>query len=430
MNLQERYDSVLKESLYHGVHKSGLKVYVLPKKGYSKSYAMFATKYGSIDNQFVVPGEQEVTSVPDGIAHFLEHKLFEEEEGNVFDRFSRLGASANAYTSFNITAYLFSCTNHFYDNLNILLDFVQNPYFTDESVQKEQGIIGQEIRMYDDNPNWRVFFNFLAALYHNLPVKIDIAGTIESIGRINKDILYKCYNTFYHPSNMILFATGDIEPEKVAEYVGNSIKAVEPYKEEIGRIYPEEPHSIAQKKVEQHLSVSIPLFQAGFKDTDIGYGGKKLLKKDITTQILLQMIMGSSTPLYQSLYEQGLINNSFEFDYTAEKEYGFTVFGGESPDPERVEQEIKNEINRLLNTGLDRTEFNRIKKVNLGRFLRMFNSVESIANNFISTLFKDIDLFDYIDTYHSITFEDVEKRFIEHFKPDNMVLSVIRPFEQ
>ncbi|WHH58881.1 pitrilysin family protein [Petroclostridium sp. X23] len=430
MDLRQTKNEVLKETLYHGVDESGLKVYILPKKGYSKSYAIFATQYGSVDSNFVVPGEENVTEVPDGIAHFLEHKLFEEKDGNVFDKFSRLGASANAFTSFNTTAYLFSCTSEFYKSLDILLDFVQNPYFTDESVQKEQGIIGQEIRMYDDDPNWRVFFNYLGALYHQYPVKKDIAGTIESIANIDKDILYKCYNTFYNPANMVLFVVGEVDPEIVKEHVEKHIKSKTPLLEDIKRIYPEEPPTIYKKQIEQTLSVSIPLFQMGFKDTDVGYGGVKLLKKDIVTRIILEMIMGRSSALYQRLYEQGLINDTFDADYNAEVNYGFTIFGGESADPEKVREQITAKIERLHQEGLSKPAFDRIKKVILGKFLRQFNSVEKIANNFIANIFRDINLFDYIEVYHSTSFEDVQKRFTNHFKIDNMALSVIRPHKQ
>ncbi|MDK2798863.1 MAG: hypothetical protein PWP27_575 [Clostridiales bacterium] len=429
MELQQYNHSILKETLYHSVDKSGLNVYVLPKKGYSKSYAIFATHYGSIDSKFVMPGEDKETEVPDGIAHFLEHKLFEQKEGNVFDQFSRLGSSANAFTSFTTTAYLFSSTSKFYENLDILLNFVQNPYFTDESVQKERGIIGQEIRMYDDEPNWRVFFNFLGALYHHHPVKKDIAGTIESISKINKEILYKCYNTFYHPANMILFVVGEVEPDKIIRHVDKNIVAKESPQGEIKRIYPEEPTTVYKQKVEQNLSVSLPLFQMGFKDIDIGYGGIALLKKDIVTRIILEMIIGKSTSLYQSLYEQGLINDTFQTDFNAEINYGFTIFGGESIHPEKVQQEIMHEINRLQRDGLDKAVFDRIKKVIIGRFLRQFNNIDRLANNFVANLFKDINLFDYIKTYQSITFDDIQQRFTKHFKNDNMAISIIKPHE-
>jgi predicted Zn-dependent peptidase len=191
--------SRIQEKVYEYEHSSGLKAFVIPKEGYNKVYSTFATYYGSINNCFIAPGEKSETKVPDGIAHFLEHKLFEQEDGSVMDKFSKIGAQSNAYTSSTQTVYLFSCTDKFDENFKLLLKFVQNPYLTDENVEKEKGIIAQEIRMYEDNADWRVFFNLLNALYVNHPVKIDIAGTVDSISKITKDALHKCYNTFYHP---------------------------------------------------------------------------------------------------------------------------------------------------------------------------------------------------------------------------------------
>ncbi len=429
MQLEKKFDSTLNETIYHAVHKSGLRIYIMPKEGYSKTYATFSTSYGSIDSKFVVPGEEDETEVPDGIAHFLEHKLFEEEGGNVFDRFMMLGASPNAFTSFNVTSYLFSCTNDFLTNFDTLINFVQNPYFTDESVEKEQGIIGQEIRMYEDDPNWRVFFNCLDGLYKYHPVKKDIAGTIESISNINKEVLYKCYNAFYHPSNMIIFVIGDVDPNQVLESVERNIKKDKPAEKEIKRIYPEEPKEIAKPLVEQSLSVSVPLFQIGFKDTDVGYGGKELLKKDIVTRIILEIILGKSSQLYQELYEEGLINDSFDVDFTAEKAYGFSAVGGESVDPKRVKDEIVEALQELKDKSLDKDTFERIKKVIYSRFVRQFNHIERLANSFTSNMFKEINLFDYVEVYESITFENVVDRFNTHFKEENMVLSIVKPYE-
>ena len=190
MKLNRLDSSTLKETILHGVHESGLRVYIIPKKGFCKYYAIYGTEYGSLDNVLNVPGTDESIKLPDGIAHFLEHKLFEEEDGgNAFDRFALTGASSNAFTSFDMTAYLYSCTDNFYENLDILLDFVNHPYFTNENVSKEQGIIGQEIKMYDDDPEWCLFFNMLQAMFHNNPVKTDIAGTVESISHITPDLL-------------------------------------------------------------------------------------------------------------------------------------------------------------------------------------------------------------------------------------------------
>lgn len=426
MEINKIYNENVNETIYSFLSENGLNTFVMPKKGYAKSYAIFATKYGSVDNNFIDPENGENVIVPDGIAHFLEHKLFEEEEGNVFEKYAKTGASANAFTSFNMTAYLFSCTNEFEKNLEILLSFVQKPYFTDENIEKEQGIIGQEIRMYQDDPNWRVFFNMLTALYFEHPVKNDIAGTVSSISKINKEILYKCYNTFYNPSNMVLFVCGDVDYNKVFEIVDKKI-IKKSQNNEIKTIYPNEPNKINKKIIMQNLSVSMPLFQIGFKDTDVLYDGEKLLKKEITNNILLEMIAGKSSKLYNYLYSEGLINDTFEADSTLEKDYGFSVIGGESKNPKKVQEILVKEINRLSSEGLLKQDFGRIKKVIFGRYMRQFNNVEKISHSFISLFFKGINLFDYKKAYDSITFDDVLNRFNQHFAIKNMVISIINP---
>lgn len=422
--MMEIFNDLIKEKMYKYEHESGLNVFVMPKKGFIKQYAMFATHYGSNDREFIIPGESEPTHVPDGIAHFLEHKMFEEESGSVFEEFSKNGASANAYTNFTTTAYLFSCTDNFYSNLKLLLDFVQRPYFTDENVEKEKGIIAQEIRMYDDDPSWRLFFNMLGGLYRQHPVKIDIAGTIESISRIDKDILYKCYNTFYHPSNMVLFAVGDVDVDKIAEIVNDSVKT-EKRNGEIKRIYPDEPTKINKNYVEQKMSVSMPLFNIGFKDNDIGYGGKRLLKKDITTQICLEILAGRSSDLYEKLYNDGLIDTTFDVEYVGEVDHAYSIIGGQSVDPEAVKKALIAKISSI--NKVDDGDFYRIKKKILGRFVKSFNSVESIAHNFISYYMKDINILDFTSVIEDITPDDVLNRFKTHFNEDNCVLSVVKP---
>ena len=424
MMFDKIFNKTLNETLYKGRHKSGLTIYVLPKKEHSKSYAMFAARYGSIDSEFIMPDEASITTVPDGIAHFLEHKLFEQPGGgNAFDEYSKTGASANAFTSFNTTAYLFSCTDKFYENLEILLGFVGQPHFTDENVQKEQGIIGQEIRMYDDDPNWRVFFNMLEALYVNHPVRKDIAGTVETIAEINKDILYKCYNTFYNPSNMILFTCGDVEPEMVSDVADKYVKADQ--QTEIGRFYKVEPEAINTAKIEQNLSVATPLFVMGFKDNDVGYEGEMLLKKDITTSILLDMLLGKSSEMYNELYEKGLINDSFSASFEGERDYAFSSMGGESKDPELVQEII---LKGIANANLTEQEFQRCKKVQKGQFLRMFNSVDRLSHSFVTNIFKGIDLFNFLDVCESVTLNDVNARLKRHLTNENVAISIIKPY--
>lgn len=428
MDLKYEKNSKTGEELYSAKHSSGLEVYIIPKKDYSSTFAVFGTKYGSVDSEFVVPGESEVTSVPDGIAHYLEHKMFDQPDGsNVFDKFSRYGGNANAFTSFNMTAYLFSATSNVEKNLETLMDYVQSPYFTKESVEKEQGIIGQEIRMYDDNGNWKLFFNFLECLYHNYPVKKNIAGTVESISHITAEYLYKCYNTFYNLSNMAIVIVGNVDPVKISNVIKKGIKNNKPLGGKIKKIYPAEPDTVAKQYAEQSLSVASPLFMAGFKDIDTGFSGKELMKKLIEVEILLKMLFGRSSKLYNELYEAGLINNSFSSEYTVQPDYGYSAISGESKDPKAVYDAIIKEINEVRKKGLDEEDFVRIKKVLWGRYIRNQNSVDDYACDFLQYTFMDIDYFNMYDVYKEVTFEDVKKRFDSHFVQDRAVLSVINP---
>lgn len=416
------------EEIYSQKLQCGLPVYLLPKKGYKKKFAVYATKYGSIDSEFIVPGEKEPIKVPEGIAHFLEHKLFEEEFGNIFDKFAELGASANAYTNYTNTAYLFSCTDKFEQNLELLIDFVQRPYFTEENVEKEKGIIQQELRMYRDDPNWMVFLNLLKALYKKHPVRNDIGGTIESIQYIDVDTLYKCYNTFYHPENMVLFAVGDFNPEAVFELIKSNFdkREYEP-QGEIKRIYPDEPEEINEDIIVQKLSVSEPLINLGFKDRDIGYQGEKLFKKDIMTRILLDILLGRSSDLYRELYEDGLIDDRFHIDYEGQRDYGFCVLGGPTKDPETLHRKILNGLTKYKDSSLNEEAFARIKKKKIGNYVKGFNSPEFIASIFISYYFNNIDIMKYIDVLNRITFEDITSRFDTLIDPAYHSCSIIYP---
>lgn len=425
--MQKISDKATGESVFYEKHESGLDIYIMPRHGYKSGYAIFGTKYGSVDSKFVIPGEDEVTSVPDGIAHYLEHKLFDQPDGsNVFDKFSQYGGEANAFTSFNMTAYLFSATDNFYKNLETLMDYVQSPYFTEESVQKEQGIIGQEIKMYDDNAPWRVFFNFLGLLYQNHPVKLDIAGTCESIAKIDSGLLYKCYNTFYNLSNMTLVVTGDLEPEEALAVIEKGIKKKEPIGE-IKRIYPDEPKGVAGKYKEQKISVATPMFMMGWKDSDVGYSGRELLKKSIEMEILIEMLIGKSSELYNELYDEGLITQGLSAEYAPQVSYAYTAIEGESKNPKMVYERITARVEEMRRSGLSEEEFLRIKKVIWGDYIRSYNDIEGIAHSFLSMSFLDINYFDYFEEYEKITLKDVEKRFLEQFDNENCVLSVIMP---
>ncbi len=414
----------LNERVLYTRHKSGLDIYIAPKAGYSSQYAIFGTKYGSIDNRFIVDGE--TLSVPEGIAHYLEHKLFESEDGDAFSRYAQTGASANAYTSFDRTCYLFSSTSKFTESLEILLDFVQHPYFTAKTVEKEQGIIGQEINMYDDSPGWRVMFNLLGALYHTHPVKIDIAGTVDSISHITAELLYKCYNSFYNLGNMVLCVAGDVSPEDVIGVADRILKTAKP--QQVEGIFEPEPMTIVKPRVEQQLSVSVPLFNFGFKDEPVT--GSESAKKEALTDILLEVICGDASPLYRRLYDSGLINADFSMQYFNGRSFATTMIGGESHDPDAVMKEFLNETARLQKEGLPKSDFEMAKRAVYGRFAASYDSVENVANNIAGCRFMDTGMFDTIDEVAKADYDSASERLMSHFAPDRCAMSVISPIKE
>ncbi|WP_085833386.1 EF-P 5-aminopentanol modification-associated protein YfmH [Clostridium merdae] len=412
------------DSYYSVKHPSGLRIFVYPKEGSNSTYAIFGTRYGSVDTSFRRSDEKEVCTVPEGIAHFLEHKLFESEDGDAFTRFAKTGASANAYTSFDKTCYLFSSTENVYESLEILLDFVQSPYFTEQTVQKEQGIIGQEIRMYDDDPQWRVMFNLLKALYHHHPVKIDIAGTVESIAEITPDYLYRCYNTFYNLNNMALCVAGNIDPERVLELCDKMLKSSKPV--EVERIFEEEPAGVVEKRVEQKLSVTLPLFQFGFKEA----AGHRNVKELAQMEVLLELLASDASPLYRRLLDANLINTaSFGSEYFEGPGYAAVIFSGESKDPDAVAKEICNEVERLRKEGIPQDAFARARKALYGRNVAALNSAEAIANAMITLTFDERELFSYIDALATVELQDVQDMLEKQLLTKNSALSVITPIK-
>lgn len=416
---KEYFESEIGEAYVKATLDNGLKIYILEKPQYKSSYALFGTKYGSIDTIFSVNGRE--TAVPEGIAHFLEHKLFESEDGDAFTKYAKTGAYANAFTSFDKTCYLFSCSDRFYENLEILLNFVQSPYFTEATVNKEQGIIGQEIRMYDDSPAWRVMFNMLMAMYHNHPVRIDIAGTVESIAKIDYNLLYDCYNTFYNPSNMFICIAGNVDADACLKQIKSSIKPSEPHK--IIRIKPEEPETVVKNYTEQALEVAQPMFCFGFKEN---MSEEISLKDKIITSLLLNIISGDASPLYKELINKGLINDEFENEHFCGDGYSALIFEGESSDPKSVADAIKAEVERLKNDGINKKLFNAVRSGMYGSAIRLFNNVESIAMQLVECAMSDCGLFDEIKYLKAVTLEDVQKKLLQ-LDCDNTVLSVINP---
>ena len=414
------------EKYYYLQHKSGLDVYVVPKK-MSTSYAIFGTKFGSIDNRFVLDGKEIV--LPDGIAHFLEHKMFEQEDGtDAFLRFAKTGANANAYTTFERTCYLFSATSKFYESLEILLDFVSHPFFTDATVQKEMGIIGQEIRMYDDNPGWQLYFGMLTGLYHANTVRIDTAGTTETIAEITPELLHTAYRAFYNPHNMLLCVCGDMDPEKVEEICDKLLPVSE--KPDVKRLYPDEPAGIYKEFISKKLEVSMPMFAVGVKDNAVPISGDALAKKQAAYDILLDMIFGKSSPFYTRLYEAGLIDSSFSYEYECSEAFGHAAVSGSSNEPEKVYAAVKEEIKRYQSEGLDRAVFDRLHRASYAQTLRAFNSTEDIAGDLLVYRFEGIDLLDYPKIVASVTFEDVCTLLHDAFGENDFVLSTVQPLDK
>lgn len=415
----------LNERYYKMIHSSGLTVLLYPMKGFSSAYALFGTRYGSIDTTFRSNETEDYITVPEGVAHFLEHKLFENENGvDAFELFAKTGASANAFTSFDRTCYEFTCTDHFEESLEVLLNFVQSPYFTEKTVQKEQGIIGQEIRMLQDRPGWRVLFNLLNALYQNHPVKVDIGGTVESIAQITPELLYRCYRTFYHPNNMVLAVAGNFDYQKAIEIVEKCIKPGDEAIQADSKM-PEEPREVAQKKISDKLEVAVPLFDIGFKECPLS--GKELVKALAELEILVEIITGEGSRFYREAYDENLINSTFSSELFTGPNYFSVLFDGESREPDKVFEKLNSAISGFRKNGILPEEFETSKKAVYGRYVRGFNNVESVSNSLITAHFQNVDLYEVIETVAAVTFEDVVNRLADSLQEQFSALSVINP---
>lgn len=427
MKLTEVKNDLVKEKYFFTTHESGLKIFIYPKKENNSTYVLFGTRYGSINTRFKTSESDEIIEVPDGIAHYLEHKMFELEEGDAFAQYAKTGASANAYTSFDRTCYLFSCTENFEESLKILLKYVQTPYFTEKTVAKEQGIIGQEIKMYDDDPNWRVFFNMLCALYQKHPVNIDIAGTVESIAKITPEKLYQCYNAFYNPNNMSICIVGNVDENDVLRILEENLKDVK--KVETETFFPEEPYEVAKNRVKQKFPIASPMFNLGFKEFRKPLE-KVSAKERAETDVLLELVASKSSHLYRKLLDEGLINTaSFEYDYNTGTGYSCVVLSGESKDPDRVAEIIKAELDLKRKQGITVEEFERSKKSAYGRALSFFNSSDNIANLIIDLDFADDELFNYVNCLAKVELDDIKNRLNNYLDCSNCALSIVSPAE-
>lgn len=417
--------AVLHEKYYEIDHKSGLKIFVMPKEHYSSAYAVIGTRYGSIDTKFKRSDREDFVTVPEGIAHFLEHKLFESEELDAFTRYAETGASANAYTSFDKTCYLFQCTDRFEDSLRILLDFVTHPYFTKETVEKEQGIIGQEITMYYDVPGWMSTFNLLKCLYKNHPVRIDIAGTVESISHITDKLLYDCYDTFYNLNNMALAVVGNVDVESVLSVCDEVLKKSADVK--IERAFEQEPREIVKPYDEYYLSVGMPVFSFGYKEackTPL-----RTVKELIEMNVLLEVLAGETSPLYTSLFEKGLINSSFSKEYFVGNGYESVIFDGESNNAGEVAEAINAEVENLRKNGFSDERFEAARRSLYGKEIMSYNDIDGVANSIIASCFGGFGAFDALDVYKNVKKSDIEKLLSEKLDEKYSALSVVKSKE-
>ena len=420
----ERLDfSRVGERMYHQVLENGLNVFVFPKPDFQKGYAFFATNYGGMDTRFCLDGQWHET--PAGVAHYLEHKTFDTKEGNALQDLAANGASPNAFTSSAITGYYFESTEKFEENLRILLSFVSIPWYTQESVDKEQGIIGQEIGMIEDNPNWKVFMNLMEALYKTHPIRDSVAGSVESISHITAQTLYDCHKAFYDPANMVLCVAGNVDPAHICDV------AREILPKEAGPIArkdygPKEEMQVAHSRIETEMEVSTPIFQLGYKG-DPAESGEDALRQELIAELALEALLGNSSPLYAKLYGEGLINRSFSYGYESYPGCAFLVAGGESKDPDAVQMAVANEAARIGREGIDSALWERLKKGVYGAKVRGLNSFENLCVGQAQSFFAGYNFLRFGDLFSSLAKEEAEKLIQNWVTEERTAISLVKP---
>lgn len=420
----------LGETVYQTTLANGLKVILVPKAGFHKTFAIMTTDYGSTDNEFVPRGQQQAVRFPDGIAHFLEHKLFEKQDHDAFDLFGQYGASANAFTSFTQTSYLFATTSHLHENLDILLDFVQQPYFTAQTVNKEKGIIGQEIQMYDDDPGWQSYFGMIGQLYPREPLHIDIAGTVASIDQITADDLYAAYNTFYHPSNMSLVVVGQLDPEETLAWIAaNQERKTFGPNEPIQRIPASQtPATEIVPTTTRHLTVNRPKVSIGLRGYDTVPAGMAGLQYNVAVSLAMDLLFNDTSDNYLRLYDTNVIDDSFGYDFQIQRGAHFGQLAGDTDDPET----FVSELTAILTTSADQlanaqAQFELVKREAIGRIIGAINSVEAIANQYDGPLFGGATIFDELAVLEGLTFADIQSAWAQFADASRQTVYTILP---
>ncbi|MEG0803946.1 MAG: pitrilysin family protein [Pygmaiobacter sp.] len=401
--------------------ENGLVVLVAPMEGYSGVHAVFGTNFGSVDRAFRKQGTS--FELPAGIAHFLEHKMFENEEGDAFTLYAKTGASANAFTGFDRTCYVFTATQNIDASLDILLSFVSRPYFTKETVEKEQGIIGQEIKMYDDSPDWRMMFALLQSAYHCCPVRDDIAGSVDSIAKITPELLYACTDAFYTPGNMVLAVAGNITKEQVLAAVERA--ELRPAAAPAEKLPAQEPAGIVRSHYEFEMSVAQPMFGIIFKEAP--WNESERFRKDIICDLITELICGEMTPLFRRLYDEGLINSEFAGEVGSGVGYNCIMFSGETSQPDRVREELLREIRRLKTEGIAEEDFELCRNLLYGEAVGDLESIESVATTLAGCEMRNAGFFEQLETLANLTREEVQQTLQSLLREEDSATVQIRP---
>ncbi|MEX2947752.1 pitrilysin family protein [Staphylococcus warneri] len=408
--MKQHYYDVIDETVYEHELQNGLRLFVIPKPGFQKTFVTYTTQFGSLDSRFKPLGKDEFVTVPDGVAHFLEHKLFEKEEEDLFTAFAEENAQANAFTSFDRTSYLFSATDHLENNIKRLLTMVETPYFTKETVDKEKGIIAEEIKMYQEQPGYKLMFNTLRAMYEKHPIRVDIAGSVESIYDITKEDLYLCYETFYHPSNMVLFVVGDVEPQYIVDIVEEHENQRDKTKQpEIERALIDEPKSVNQHFVSEAMKLQSPKLMLGFKNQPLDEPPEKYVQRDLEMTFFYELIFGEETEFYQELLNDDLIDETFGYQFVLEATYSFSIITSATNHPEQLKQLLIKQLKDNKGKLVDVEAFDLLKKQFIGEFISSLNSPEYIANQYAKLYFEGVSVFDMLNIVENITLESVNE---------------------
>lgn len=407
--MEEQYYQQIDEYVYKETLDNGLDVFIIPKRGFQKTFVTYTTQFGSLDSKFKPHNQDSYITVPDGVAHFLEHKLFENEEDDLFTAFAEDNAQVNAFTSFDRTSYLFSATDQIETNIKRLLTMVETPYFTKETVDKEKGIIAEEIKMYQEQPSYKIMFNTLRAMYDTHPIKVDIAGSVDSIYKITKDDLYLCYETFYHPSNMVLFVVGDVDPEQilniVTEHEDKRDKVAQP---EIQRDPLIEKEEVNQQFVSEKMKLQSPRLMLGFKNKPlVNASADQYVRKDLEMTLFFELVFGEETDFYQSLLNNELIDDTFGYQFILEPTYSFSIISSATQKPDELKQLLLAELEKSQGKLTDNEAFELLKKQFIGEFISGLNSPEYIANQYTKLHFEGVSLFDMLEIVENITLESV-----------------------